>query len=163
MQTPPSSPPSFEFRCSSPPYDNFLASKPASSILKEVRDKKNIRNSESQTDVSVSNLNLVDKVKRFGITKVVSSEQTQALKLTDEQGPLFCGTQKPGGLLPESLPLGCPTAVTTAIGSIQLNTGIRRNRSFPTMVGSSMQMKGPSTLTPGILMGAKLPKQTSLR
>lgn len=111
--------------------------------------------------MSVSNLNLVDKVKRFGIAKVVSSGQTQALKLTDEQGPLFCGSQKPGGLLPESL--GCPTAVTTAIGSIQLNTGIRRNRSFPTMVGSSMQMKGPSTLTPGILMGSKLPKQTSLR
>uniref|UniRef100_A0A8C5S2U3 Uncharacterized protein n=1 Tax=Laticauda laticaudata TaxID=8630 RepID=A0A8C5S2U3_LATLA len=119
------------------PYDNFLASKPANSILKEVRDKNNIRNSESQTDVSVSNLNLVDKVKRFGIAKVIS-------------------------LLPESLPLGCP-AVTTAIGGIQLNTGIRRNRSFPTMVGSSMQMKVPSTLTPGILMGGKLPKQTSLR
>uniref|UniRef100_A0A8D2IXR6 Uncharacterized protein n=1 Tax=Varanus komodoensis TaxID=61221 RepID=A0A8D2IXR6_VARKO len=125
-----------------PPYDNFLASKPASSILKEVRDKKNIRNIESQTDVSVSNLNLVDKVKRFGIAKVV--------------------TFAPGGLMPEGLPLGCPS-VTSGIGGIQLNSGIRRNRSFPTMVGSSMQMKGPSTLTPGILMGAKLPKQTSLR
>uniref|UniRef100_A0A8C5TAN1 Uncharacterized protein n=1 Tax=Malurus cyaneus samueli TaxID=2593467 RepID=A0A8C5TAN1_9PASS len=127
MQTPSSSPPSFEFKCTSPPYDNFLASKPASSILKEVRNKKNIRNSESQTDVSVSNLNLVDKVKRFGIAKVVSS----------------------------GLPLGCP-AVTSAIGGIQLNTGIRRNRSFPTMVGSSMQMKGPTSLTSGILMGTKM-------
>ncbi|XP_026534254.1 trafficking kinesin-binding protein 1-like [Notechis scutatus] len=162
MQTPSSSPPSFEFKCSSLPYDNFLASKPANSILKEVRDKNNIRNSESQTDVSVSNLNLVDKVKRFGIAKVISSGETQALKLTDKQGPIFYGSKKSGGLLPESLPLGCPV-VTTAIGGIQLNTGIRRNRSFPTMVGSSMQMKGPSTLTPGILMGGKLPKQTSLR
>uniref|UniRef100_A0ABM5GPS8 Trafficking kinesin-binding protein 1 isoform X2 n=1 Tax=Pogona vitticeps TaxID=103695 RepID=A0ABM5GPS8_9SAUR len=168
MQSPSSSPPSFEFKCMSPPYDNFLASKPASSILKEVRDKKNIRNSESQTDVSVSNLNLVDKVKRFGIAKVVSSGQPQVPVLMDEQGPLLCGAQRPmkafvpGGLVPEGLPLG-GDAVTSAIGGIQLNSGIRRNRSFPTMVGSSMQMKGPSTLTPGILMGAKLPKQTSLR
>uniref|UniRef100_A0A8B9DTX9 Trafficking kinesin protein 1 n=1 Tax=Anser cygnoides TaxID=8845 RepID=A0A8B9DTX9_ANSCY len=168
MQTPSSSPPSFEFKCTSPPYDNFLASKPASSILKEVRNKKNIRNSESQTDVSVSNLNLVDKVKRFGIAKVVSSGQASAPPLTDDQGPLLCGAQGPvrglvpGGLAPDSLPLGCP-AVTSAIGGIQLNTGIRRNRSFPTMVGSSMQMKGPTTLTSGILMGTKLPKQTSLR
>ncbi|NXG67121.1 TRAK1 protein, partial [Hemiprocne comata] len=168
MQTPSSSPPSFEFKCTSPPYDNFLASKPASSILKEVRNKKNIRNSESQTDVSVSNLNLVDKVKRFGIAKVVSSGQMSAPPLTDDQGPLLCGAQGPvrtlvpGGLAPDGLPLGCP-AVTSAIGSIQLNTGIRRNRSFPTMVGSSMQMKGPTSLTSGILMGTKLPKQTSLR
>lgn len=165
MQTPSSSPPSFEFKCTSPPYDNFLASKPASSILKEVRNKKNIRNSESQTDVSVSNLNLVDKVKRFGIAKVVSAGQTSAPPLTDDQGPLLCGAQGPvralvpGGLAPDGLPLGCPT-VTSAI---QLNTGIRRNRSFPTMVGSSMQMKGPTSLTSGILMGTKLPKQTSLR
>ncbi|NXC14781.1 TRAK1 protein, partial [Corythaeola cristata] len=168
MQTPSSSPPSFEFKCTSPPYDNFLASKPASSILKEVRNKKNIRNSESQTDVSVSNLNLVDKVKRFGIAKVVSSGQMSAPPLTDDQGPLLCGAQGPvralvpGGLAPDGLPLGCP-AVTSAIGGIQLNTGIRRNRSFPTMVGSSMQMKGPTSLTSGILMGTKLPKQTSLR
>ncbi|XP_009877489.1 PREDICTED: trafficking kinesin-binding protein 1 [Apaloderma vittatum] len=169
MQTPSSSPPSFEFKCTSPPYDNFLASKPASSILKEVRNKKNIRNSESQTDVSVSNLNLVDKVKRFGIAKVVSPGQVSAPPLTDDQGPLRCGgaqgpvrTLVPGGLAPEGLPLGCP-AVTSAVGAIQLNTGIRRNRSFPTMVGSSMQMKGPTSLTSGILMGTKLPKQTSLR
>ncbi|XP_050793881.1 trafficking kinesin-binding protein 1 isoform X9 [Gopherus flavomarginatus] len=168
MQTPSSSPPAFEFKCTSPPYDNFLASKPASSILKEVREKKNIRNSESQTDVSVSNLNLVDKVKRFGIAKVVSSGQTQVPPLTDDEGPLLCGAQGPvrafvpRGLAPEGLHLGCPSG-TSAIGGIQLNTGIRRNRSFPAMVGSSMQMKGPATLTSGILMGAKLPKQTSLR
>lgn len=133
-----------------------------------MRDKKNIRNSESQTDVSVSNLNLVDKVKKFGIAKVVSLGQAQTSLLTDDQGPVVCGAQRqvkafvPGGLVPDVLPLNCP-AVTSSITGIQLNSGIRRNRSFPTMVGSSMQMKGPSTLTPGILMGAKLPKQTSLR
>ncbi|XP_077894196.1 trafficking kinesin-binding protein 1 isoform X7 [Ictidomys tridecemlineatus] len=168
MQTPTSSPPSFEFKCTSPPYDNFLASKPASSILREVREKKNVRSSESQTDVSVSNLNLVDKVRRFGVAKVVNSGRAHVPTLTEDQGPLLCGPPGPaqalvpGGLVPEGLPLGCPT-VTSAMGGLQLNSGIRRNRSFPTMVGSSMQMKAPVTLTSGILMGAKLPKQTSLR
>ncbi|KAM4704789.1 trafficking kinesin-binding protein 1 isoform 3-T3 [Rhinophrynus dorsalis] len=166
MQTPSSSPPSLDFTCTSPPYDNFLASKPASSILKEVREKKNIRSSESQTDVSVTNLNLLDKVKRFGIAKV--SGPAQASALCDSHGPIICGAQGPmrayvpGGFIQEGVPLGYP-AVTSAIGALQLNTGIRRNRSYPTMVGSSMQMKGPATLTSDILMGTKLPKQTSLR
>ncbi|XP_068092412.1 trafficking kinesin-binding protein 1 isoform X5 [Hyperolius riggenbachi] len=164
MQTPSSSPPSLDFKCTSPPYDNFLASKPASSILKEVREKKNIRSSECQTDVSVSNLNLVDKVKKFGIAKVSGTAQVSSV--SDSQGPIICGAQGPvpvyvpGGLLPEGLPY---PSVTSTIGGIQLNSGIRRNRSFPTIVGSSMQMKAPSTLEPSILMGAKLPKQTSLR
>ncbi|XP_063308161.1 trafficking kinesin-binding protein 1 isoform X3 [Pelobates fuscus] len=167
MQTPSSSPPLLDFKCTSPPYDNFLASKPASSILKEVREKKNIRSSESQTDVSVSNLNLVDKVKKFGIAKVSGPAHASALR--DHHKPIICGAQGPisayvpGGVMQEGRPLSYPV-VTSAISSLQLNTGIRRNRSFPTMVGSSMQMKGPpATLTSDILMGAKLPKQTSLR
>ncbi|XP_059124905.1 trafficking kinesin-binding protein 1 isoform X2 [Peromyscus eremicus] len=156
MQTPVASPPSFEFKCTSPPYNNFLASKPASSILREVREKKHVRSSESQTDVSVSNLNLVDKVRRFGVARVGNSGRAHIPTLTEDQGPLLCGATGPaqalvpGGLVPEGLPLGCPS-------------GIRRNRSFPTMVGSSVQMRAPVILTSGILMGAKLPKQTSLR
>lgn len=156
MQTPSASPPSFEFKCTSPPYNNFLASKPASSILREVREKKHVRSSESQTDVSVSNLNLVDKVRRFGVARVVNSGRAHIPTLTEDQGPLLCGPTGPaqalvpGGLVPEGLPLGCPSS-------------IRRNRSFPTMVGSSVQMRAPVILTSGILMGAKLPKQTSLR
>ncbi|XP_069504379.1 trafficking kinesin-binding protein 1 isoform X2 [Ambystoma mexicanum] len=165
MPTPSSSPP--EFNCTSPPYDNFLASKPASSILKEVREKKSSRSSECQTDVSVANLNLVDKVKKLGIAK--GPRSGQANTIVHSQGPLLGGIHGPvhallpGGLTQEGLPLGCPVVVTHAIGSLQLNSGIRRNRSFPTMVGSSMQMKGPVTLSSEILMGTKLPKQTSLR
>ncbi|XP_040595856.1 trafficking kinesin-binding protein 1 isoform X5 [Mesocricetus auratus] len=156
MQTPVASPPSLEFKCTSPPYNNFLASKPASSILREVREKKPVRSSESQTDVSVSNLNLVDKVRRFGVARAVNSGRPHIPTLTEDQGPLLCGATGPaqalvpGGLVPEGLTLGCPS-------------GIRRNRSFPTMVGSSVQMRAPVILTSGILMGAKLPKQTSLR
>ncbi|XP_076433512.1 trafficking kinesin-binding protein 1 isoform X9 [Peromyscus maniculatus bairdii] len=156
MQTPVASPPSFEFKCTSPPYSTFLASKPASSILREVREKKHLRSSESQTDVSVSSLNLVDKVRRLGVARVVNSGRAHIPTLTEDQGPLLCGATGPaqalvpGGLVPEGLSLGCPS-------------GIRRNRSFPTMVGSSVQMRAPVILTSGILMGAKLPKQTSLR
>lgn len=162
MQTPSSSPPSFEYTCTSPPYDNFLASKPASSILKDVRgEKKGMHSSECQTDVSVSNLNLVDKVKRIGIARVVGpgTAVSQAAPLTDDQRFFLGGSQRPvrpfvpGGFVPESVPVGCPTVVTNSITGIQLNSGIRRNRSFPTMVGSSMQMKAPSSINSGILMG----------
>ncbi|XP_055457734.1 trafficking kinesin-binding protein 1 isoform X3 [Psammomys obesus] len=155
LQTPVASPPSVEFTCTSPPYSNFLASKPASSILREVREKKRVRSSESQTDVSVSNLNLVDKVRRFGVARAVNSGRAHIPTLTEDQ-PTLCGATGPaqalvpGGPLPEGLTLGCPS-------------GIRRNRSFPTMVGSSVQMRAPVILTSGILMGAKVPKQSSLR
>ncbi|KAG2464782.1 TRAK1 protein, partial [Polypterus senegalus] len=175
--TPPNSPtvlqpsPPFDFKSSSPPYDNFLASKPASSILKEVREQsKSICNSESQTDVSVCNLNLVDKLKRFGMSRPPClAGPAQATSVTGFGGPLLNGARRPissfgpGGLVTESLPLGCPVVVTSAIGGLQLNSGIRRNRSYPTMVGASMQMKGPVPQTSGILMGSSLPKQTSLR
>ncbi|XP_005383610.1 PREDICTED: trafficking kinesin-binding protein 1 isoform X4 [Chinchilla lanigera] len=158
LQTPTSSPPTFEFKCTSPPYDTFLASKPASSILREVREKKGVRSSGSQTDVSVGNLNLVDKVRRFGVARAVSSGWAHGPVLTEEQGPLLCMPPGvPGGLVSEGLPLGCPAPTGASA------VGIRRNRSLPAMVGSSMQMKAPATLTPGVLMGAKLPAQTGLR
>ncbi|KAM9738211.1 LOW QUALITY PROTEIN: trafficking kinesin-binding protein 1 [Menidia menidia] len=71
-RTGPSAPPGFDFK--SPSYENFLASKPARSILKEVtgggeRGRVRGRDCQSQTDVSVTvhNLNLLDKVKRLGV------------------------------------------------------------------------------------------------
>ncbi|XP_023440364.2 trafficking kinesin-binding protein 1 isoform X2 [Dasypus novemcinctus] len=155
-RTPASSPPAFEFKCTSPPYDTFLASKPASSILREVREKKSVRSSESQTDVSVANLNLVDKVRRFGVARAVAPGRAHVPALAENPPGAVPAA---GGPAPPGLPLGCPGAV----GGLQLGAGIRRNRSFPTMVGSSMQMKVPLALTPGILMGAKLPEQASPR
>ncbi|KFO33300.1 Trafficking kinesin-binding protein 1 [Fukomys damarensis] len=77
-QAPAGSPPAFEFKCTSPPYDTFLASKPASSILREVREKKGVRSSESQTDVSLGSLNLVDKVRRLGVARVVSARPSSS-------------------------------------------------------------------------------------
>nr|XP_015212332.1 PREDICTED: trafficking kinesin-binding protein 1-like [Lepisosteus oculatus] len=128
QQQPGSSAP-FEFKGPGGPYDNFLASKPASSILKEVRaESRSTCSSGSQTDVSVSNLNLLDKLKPF----------------------------VPAGLAREGLALGCP-GVTHAIG------GIRRNRSYPAVVGASMQMKGPGPQSSELILGPQLPKQTSLK
>ncbi|RVE66455.1 hypothetical protein OJAV_G00107540 [Oryzias javanicus] len=113
----------FDFK--SPSYDNFLASKPARSILKEVtggaRGRQRARDCESQTDVSVSvhNLNLLDKVKRLG---VAGAPGGRAMSPGPILGPL-------GGLRRSSSPFA--------------PDGMRRNRSYPAMVSASMAMKGP--------------------
>lgn len=113
----------FDFK--SPSYDNFLASKPARSILKEVtrgmRGRQRGRDCESQTDVSVTvhNLNLLDKVKRLG---VAGAPGARAMSAGPMLGPL-------GGLRRSGSPFG--------------PDGLRRNRSYPAMVGASMAMKGP--------------------
>uniref|UniRef100_A0A8C4GRG0 Trafficking protein, kinesin binding 1 n=1 Tax=Dicentrarchus labrax TaxID=13489 RepID=A0A8C4GRG0_DICLA len=113
----------FDFK--SPSYDNFLASKPARSILKEVtgrmRGRQRGRDCESQTDVSVTvhNLNLLDKVKRLG---VAGAPGARAVSPSPILGPL-------GGLRRSGSPFG--------------PDGMRRNRSYPAMVGASMAMKAP--------------------
>uniref|UniRef100_A0AAQ5Y4U0 Trafficking protein, kinesin binding 1a n=1 Tax=Amphiprion ocellaris TaxID=80972 RepID=A0AAQ5Y4U0_AMPOC len=113
----------FDFK--SPSYDNFLASKPARSILKEVtggmRGRQRGRDCESQTDVSVTvhNLNLLDKVKRLG---VAGASGGRAVSPSPIMGPL-------GGLRRSGSPFG--------------PDGMRRNRSYPGMVGASMAMKAP--------------------
>lgn len=113
----------FDFK--SPSYENFLASKPARSILKEVtggmRSRQRGRDCESQTDVSVAvhNLNLVDKVKRLGVAGAPGS---RAMSPGPMLGPL-------GGLRRSGSPFG--------------PDGMRRNRSYPGMVGASMVMKAP--------------------
>ncbi|XP_035039568.1 trafficking kinesin-binding protein 1 isoform X2 [Hippoglossus stenolepis] len=113
------------FDFNSPSYDNFLASKPARSILKEVtggmRGRQRGRDCESQTDVSVTvqHLNLLDKVKRLG---VAGAQGGRAMSPSPMLGPL-------GGLRRSGSPFG--------------PDGIRRNRSYPAMVGASMAMKAP--------------------
>uniref|UniRef100_A0A3Q0SGJ9 Uncharacterized protein n=1 Tax=Amphilophus citrinellus TaxID=61819 RepID=A0A3Q0SGJ9_AMPCI len=97
----------------SPSYENFLASKPARSILKEVtggmRGRQRGRDCESQTDVSVTvhSLNLVDKVKRLG---VAGAPGGRAMSTGPILGPL-------GGLRRSGSPFG--------------PDGMRRNRSYP--------------------------------
>uniref|UniRef100_A0A8K9XUW6 Trafficking kinesin protein 1 n=1 Tax=Oncorhynchus mykiss TaxID=8022 RepID=A0A8K9XUW6_ONCMY len=149
----------FELSPSAPPYDNFLASKPASSILKEVRAEAQSSESadrECQTDVSVHNLKLVDKLKRFSVVGAGPS-------LSGATGPTMLGPlsslHRPSHF--------CPSVVTSPIGGLgpALNTGIRRNRSYPAMVGAGMAMKGPGPHSPTDMLlasSSKLPRQTSL-
>lgn len=110
----------FDFK--SPSYDNFLTSRPARSILKEVtgrmRGRQRGRDCESQTDVSVTahNLNLLDKVKRLGVAGAPGGR-------TMSPGPILGPL---GGLRRSGSPFG--------------PDGVRRN---PAMVGAGMAMKGP--------------------
>ncbi|KAM9404387.1 trafficking kinesin-binding protein 1 isoform 9-T11 [Salvelinus alpinus] len=149
----------FELSPSAPPYDNFLASKPASSILKEVRaeaQSSESADSDCQTDVSVHNLKLVDKLKRFSVAGAGPS-------LSGSTGPTMLGPLS-GLHRPSHF---CPSVVTSPIGGLgpALNAGIRRNRSYPAMVGAGMAMKGPGPHSPTDMLlasSSKLLRQTSL-
>ncbi|XP_059363405.1 trafficking kinesin-binding protein 1-like isoform X1 [Carassius carassius] len=113
-----------DYSPSDPPYETFLASRPASSILKEVleADKRARTDIQCQTGVSVQNLRLVDKVKKFSLAPRT----------------LTPGMGRPGP------PFGAHAVVTSPMGGLPvLNSGMRRNRSYPAMVGASMAMKGP--------------------
>lgn len=101
---------------------------------------------ESQTDVSMYNLNLVDKLKRLGLASPGASGATAGgiPRPSPIIGPL-------GGLRRPGSPFG------------PLNEGMRRNRSYPAMVGASMAMKGPGPQGEEMLLAPKLPKQTSLK
>uniref|UniRef100_A0A8C2ITJ1 Trafficking kinesin-binding protein 1 n=1 Tax=Cyprinus carpio TaxID=7962 RepID=A0A8C2ITJ1_CYPCA len=133
------------FSFKSPSYENFLASKPARSILKEVAGVSGTqaKDCESQTDVSMYNLNLVDKLKRLGLASPGAT----------------------GGGIPRPSPLIGPLGGLRRPGSpfSPLNEGMRRNRSYPAMVGASMAMKGPGPQGDEMLLAPKLPKQTSLK
>lgn len=135
----PDNPADFSFK--SPSYENFLASKPARSILKEVAGGTQARDCESQTDVSVYNLNLVDKLKRLGLASPGASGISGPRPIL---GSL-------GGLRRTGSPF------------TPLNEGLRRNRSYPAVVGASMAMKGPGPQGDELILAQKLPKQTSLK
>ncbi|XP_051920613.1 trafficking kinesin-binding protein 1-like isoform X1 [Hippocampus zosterae] len=136
LSTPPNSPrsccksatacPDFQFSPSDddPPYfDTFLASKPARIILREVLNEAE-REGDGQTDddgqTETLNLRLVDKLKGFRTLP----HHTNSLAPASTLLAPFCSTG-----------LG-----STALG---LNTGLRRNLSYPAMVGASMAMKDP--------------------
>ncbi|KAM6967537.1 trafficking kinesin-binding protein 1-like [Aplochiton taeniatus] len=161
--TPPNSPAhrsppvsAFHFSAPTPPYDNFLASKPASSILREVRGEAEAwADSESQAEVSVRNLRLVDKLKRFRTMSPLGAPVAGA-----------CGHPVLGVHQASRPPFGPPQVASSMGGLPGLNVGMRRNRSYPAMVGASMAMKDPG-LPPesDILMPTTLPhthRQTSL-
>ncbi|XP_056330629.1 trafficking kinesin-binding protein 1 isoform X2 [Danio aesculapii] len=133
-----------DYSPSDPPYETFLASRPASSILKEVReaDERAQTETQCQTEVSVLNLRLVDKLKKFSLAPRT----------------LTPGIGRPG------LGFGAHAVVTSPIGGLPvLNSGMRRNRSYPAMVGASMAMKGPGPPSEDLLLASGSPRQTSLK
>lgn len=140
--TPPNSPrskstsststrPVFQFSPSNedPPfYDTFLASKPARTILREVlgeaeRERDEEMDDDGQTEML--NLRLVDKLKCFRALPPHAASVSSGGALLAPFGSAGLGNSALGGGLPG------------------LNAGLRRNRSYPAMVGASMAMKDP--------------------
>ncbi|XP_068616682.1 trafficking kinesin-binding protein 1-like [Brachionichthys hirsutus] len=137
--TPPNSPlskcattrPVFQFSPSSddaPFHDAFLASKPARTILREVlgeaeRERGGRKDDDSQTEML--KLRLVDKLKCFPTLPPHAASGSPGSTLLAPFGSTGLGNSALGGGLPG------------------LNVGLRRNRSYPAMVGASMAMKDP--------------------
>ncbi|KAF7654010.1 hypothetical protein LDENG_00075820 [Lucifuga dentata] len=124
----PASSPIFQFNTSydDPPYyDTFLASKPARTILREVLVEAERERGTDDSQTEMLNLRLVDKLKRFRT-------------LSPHRAPISSGSTlltsfSSPGLGNSALGAGLPV----------LNSGLRRNRSYPAMVGASMAMKDP--------------------
>ncbi|KFQ75612.1 Trafficking kinesin-binding protein 2, partial [Phoenicopterus ruber ruber] len=123
----PSTPPNSPSRspCPSPPLfeprvhhsENFLASRPAETFLQEMYGLKPSRNAP---DVGQLKMNLVDRLKRLGIARVIKPPETQDQR--KNQGP-EASLRRPD------------SAVFLNAGS-NLMAGLRRNQSLPAMIGA---------------------------
>lgn len=166
--TPPNSPrsksasfaatnPAFQFSPANddPPfYDTFLASKPACTILREVlgeTEREQDGTPEDEFQAEMLKLRLVDKLKCFHtLSAQIAASVTTGNTLLAPFGSTGLGSSGLAGGLPG------------------LNAGLRRNRSYPAMVGASMAMKDPGgppsseILIPHTMQGtyAQLPAHT---
>ncbi|KAF3824228.1 hypothetical protein GH733_008513 [Mirounga leonina] len=121
--TPPNSP--SHSPCPSPlPFEprvhlseNFLASRPAETFLQEMYGLRPTRN---PPDVGQLKMNLVDRLKRLGIARVIKTPDAQENGRSQEAE---IGLQRPD------------SAVYLNSGS-NLLSGLRRNQSLPVMMGS---------------------------
>ncbi|XP_074949887.1 trafficking kinesin-binding protein 2 isoform X2 [Phalacrocorax aristotelis] len=123
----PSTPPNSPSRspCRSPPLfeprvhhsENFLASRPAETFLQEMYGLKPSRNA---ADVGQLKMNLVDRLKRLGIARVIKPPETQDCR--KNQGPELSLRRQ-------------DSAVFLNAGS-NLMAGLRRNQSLPAMIGA---------------------------
>ncbi|KFP41239.1 Trafficking kinesin-binding protein 2, partial [Chlamydotis macqueenii] len=123
----PSTPPNSPSRspCPSPPpfeprmhhSENFLASRPAETFLQEMYGLKPSRNTP---DVGQLKMNLVERLKRLGIARVIKPPETQDHR--KNQGPEVSLRRQ-------------DSAVFLSAGS-NLMTGLRRNQSLPAMIGA---------------------------
>lgn len=164
--TPPNSPrsksasfaatsPAFQFSPANddPPfYDTFLASKPACTILREVLGEmeREQDGTEEEFQAEMLKLRLVDKLKCFHTLSANTASVSTGNALLAPFGSTGLGNSGLAGGLPG------------------LNAGLRRNRSYPAMVGASMAMKDPGgppsseILIPHTMQGtyAQLPAHT---
>ncbi|NXF68744.1 TRAK2 protein, partial [Ciccaba nigrolineata] len=123
----PSTPPNSPSRspCPSPPpfeprvhhSENFLASRPAETFLQEMYGLKPSRNAP---DVGQLKMNLVDRLKRLGIARVIKPPETQDHRKS--QGPEVSLRRQDSALFLNA-------------GS-NLMAGLRRNQSLPAMIGA---------------------------
>ncbi|KAM9235413.1 trafficking kinesin-binding protein 2 [Leptosomus discolor] len=123
----PSTPPNSPLRspCPSPPLfeprvhhsENFLASRPAETFLQEMYGLKPSRNAP---DVGQLKMNLVDRLKRLGIARVIKPPETQDHR--KNRGPEVSLQRQ-------------DSAVFLNAGS-NLMAGLRRNQSLPAMIGA---------------------------
>ncbi|XP_054237491.1 trafficking kinesin-binding protein 2 [Indicator indicator] len=123
----PSTPPNSPLRspCPSPPpfeprvhrSENFLASRPAETFLQEMYG---LKPSHNAPDVGQMKMNLVDRLKRLGIARVIKPPETQ--DDSKNQGPEISLQRK-------------DSAMFLNAGS-NLMAGLRRNQSLPVMIGA---------------------------
>ncbi|NWV83366.1 TRAK2 protein, partial [Dasyornis broadbenti] len=123
----PSTPPNSPSRspCPSPPLfesrvhhsENFLASRPAETFLQEMYGLKPSRNGP---DVGQLKMNLVDRLKRLGIARVIKPPETQ--DHGKNQGP--------------EVSLQRQDSVGFLNAGSNLMAGLRRNQSLPAMIGA---------------------------
>ncbi|XP_041117557.1 trafficking kinesin-binding protein 2-like isoform X2 [Polyodon spathula] len=133
LLAPPSTPPNSP--CGSPvPFEprqeNFLASRPAEVFLQDVYG---LKPSRSRPDLTQNRVNLVERLKRLGFTKVLHG------------GP-------EGGLQRHE------SALFVATGGGSLLDGLRRNQSLPAMIGG---LGPPVTSSPAVPL--TLPRMDSVR
>ncbi|KAM9189152.1 trafficking kinesin-binding protein 2 [Mergus octosetaceus] len=97
--------------------ENFLASRPAETFLQEMYGLKPSRNAP---DIGQLKMNLVDRLKRLGIARVVKPPETEDHR--KNQGPEVSLRRQ-------------DSAVFLNAGS-NLMAGLRRNQSLPAMIGA---------------------------
>ncbi|XP_027729466.1 trafficking kinesin-binding protein 2 isoform X2 [Vombatus ursinus] len=120
--TPPNTP--YHSPCPSPlPFEpraylseNFLASRPAETFLQEVYG---LRPSKNLPDIGQSKMNLVDRLKRLGIARVI---QPPEMKENGKSQGTEIGLRR-------------PDSATFLNASSNLLGGLRRNQSLPVMMG----------------------------
>ncbi|KAG8521011.1 Trafficking kinesin-binding protein 2 [Galemys pyrenaicus] len=121
--TPPNSP--SHSPCPSPlPFEprvhtseNFLASRPAETFLQEMYG---LRPSRTPPDVGQLKMNLVDRLKRLGIARVIKTP----------------GAQEDGRSQEAEIGLRRPDSAIYLNSGSSLLSGLRRNQSLPVMMGS---------------------------